>query len=306
MDINRIYNELSLRIDKNKMVLNAPMKQYTSFKAGGHAALLLEPQSTEELADVVRLLSQYGIRHLVIGNGTNILVRDCGYKGVVIRIGEAFGKISSDGSCIEAGAGALLSDVARKALGESLTGFEFAGGIPGSVGGAVFMNAGAYDGEISQVILEADIISKDGGEIRRIEKKDMDLGYRNSIFQKTGEIILKAVFKLEDGDTEMIRRKMKELTARRTEKQPLAYPSAGSFFKRPHGHFAGKLIQDAGLRGLTLGGAQVSTLHAGFIINRGGATASDIINLMEIVRNTVYDRFDVMLEPEVRIIGDEG
>lgn len=304
MDINRIYDELSLQIEKGRMVLNASMKEYTSFKAGGNAALLLKPADMEELTYAIRLLNQYDINHLIIGNGTNILVKDSGYSGVVIRIGEQFSKISVKGNIIEVEAGALLSAIAKEAWNESLTGFEFAGGIPGTIGGAVFMNAGAYDGEISQIIQSAEVISADGSEIRTINKEDMKLSYRHSIFQDTKDIIIKAVLKLEPGNQQEISTRMRELTARRTEKQPLSYPSAGSFFKRPPGNFAGKLIQEAGLRGLTLGGAQVSTLHAGFIINIGGATASDIINLMEVVRNTVYDQYKVMLEPEVRIIGD--
>ena len=304
MNSKQIYEELSLQIDKSRMLPNAQMKEYTSFKAGGNAALLLQPANTEELSYAVGVLSRNNIRHLVIGNGTNLLVKDSGYSGVIIRIGEAFSKITVNETTIEAEAGALLSTIAKVALNASLTGFEFAGGIPGSIGGAVFMNAGAYDGEISQIIESAEVLSKVGGKLHTVNKDEMKLSYRHSIFQETGDIIIKAVMKLENGDPQKISERMKELTARRNEKQPVSYPSAGSFFKRPHGNFAGKLIQDAGLRGLTLGGAQISPLHAGFIINTGGATATDIINLMEIVKNTVYDEFHVMLEPEVRIIGD--
>lgn len=304
MNINQIYDELSLRIDKNRMIPDAPMKDYTSFKAGGNAALMVVPDNADELSYALKVLNEHDIKHLVVGNGSNLLVRDSGYRGVILRIGEPFQKLRATENRIEAGAGVLLSAAAREAYNASLTGLEFASGIPGSVGGAVFMNAGAYDGEISQVIESAEILSKDGSRIFTLNKEELELSYRHSILQKTGDVLLKAVFLLEQGDREKITERMRELTARRTEKQPLSYPSAGSFFKRPHNHFAGKLIQDAGLQGLTKGGAQVSTLHAGFIINTGGATATDIIDLMEIVRGTVYEEFGVLLEPEVRIIGE--
>ena len=304
MNINQIYDELSLQIDKKRMILNVPMKEYTSFKAGGNAALLVQPQNIEELAYTLKLLAKHDINHLVVGNGSNLLVKDSGYQGVIIRIGEAFQEIKVIDDKLEAGAGILLSAAAREACNASLTGFEFAAGIPGSIGGAVFMNAGAYDGEISHILDSAEILSKDGSQVYTLKKDEMELSYRHSILQRTGDILLKATFHLEKGDQEKIIARMKELTARRTEKQPLSYPSAGSFFKRPPNNFAGKLIQDAGLRGLQLGGAQISPLHAGFIINTGGATAADIIDLMEIVRSTVYQEFGVLLEPEVRIIGD--
>lgn len=304
MNISQIYDELSLRIDKSRMVSDAPMKDYTSFKAGGNAALLIMPDNAEELSYALKVLDEHGVKHLVIGNGSNVLVRDSGYQGVILRMGEPFQKINVTEKRIEAGAGVLLSAAAREAGNASLTGLEFASGIPGTVGGAVFMNAGAYDGEISQVIESAEILSKDGSRIFNLNKEELELSYRHSILQRTGDVLLKAVFLLERGDREKIAERTKELTARRTEKQPLSYPSAGSFFKRPHNHFAGKLIQDAGLQGLSKGGAQVSTLHAGFIINTGGATATDIIDLMEIVRGTVYEEFGVLLEPEVRIIGE--
>ncbi|MGI6731759.1 MAG: UDP-N-acetylmuramate dehydrogenase [Anaerovoracaceae bacterium] len=304
MDINKVYDELTLQIDKELMILDAPMKDYTSFKAGGKAALLVQPNTIEELQKVVRVLSQGAVNHMVMGNGTNLLIKDSGYSGVIIKLGKTFGAIEVEGDEIKAGAGVLLSEVAKKALDSSLTGFEFAAGIPGSIGGAAFMNAGAYDGEMSQVILSAQVLSKDGSRVYEIEKDEMDLSYRHSIFQENQDIILNVTIKLHPGEKELIREKMQELQARREEKQPLSYPSAGSSFKRPKGHYAGKLIHDSGLRGLSLGGAQVSSLHAGFIINTGDATASDIINLMEVVRNTVFDKFGVMLEPEVKVIGD--
>lgn len=303
MNIDKIIDELALQIDKTRMIQDAPMKEYTSFKAGGKAALLVKPYSANELSYALSVLKNGDIPHMVIGNGTNLLVKDTGYNGVLIKIGEGFQEISVSGDRIEAGAGASLYAVANEACIASLTGFEFASGIPGTIGGAVFMNAGAYDGEISQILESAEILSADGTRIFTMTKDDLNLSYRSSILQNTGDILLKANFRLTGGEQNEISDRMKELAIRRNEKQPLDYPSAGSFFKRPKGHFAGKLIQDAGLRGLTVGGAQVSALHAGFIINTGTATASDIINLMEIVRATVYEESGVLLEPEVRIIG---
>lgn len=304
MDIDQIYDELSLQIDKSRMIPDAPMKEYTSFRAGGNAALLVKPENAEELSYSLKVLSERGAEHMVIGNGSNLLVKDSGYRGVILRIGEPFQEINVTGDRMEAGAGVLLSAAARAAQDASLTGFEFASGIPGTVGGAVFMNAGAYDGEISYILESAEILSGNGSRIFTLKKDELELSYRHSLLQRTGDVLLKAVFRLEKGDREKIDARMKELTARRTEKQPLNYPSAGSFFKRPHNHFAGKLIQNAGLQGLTVGGAQVSTLHAGFIINIGEATAANIIDLMEIVRSTVFEEFGVLLEPEVRIIGE--
>jgi UDP-N-acetylmuramate dehydrogenase len=239
LNINQIYDTLSLQIDKNRMIPDAPMKDYTSFRAGGNAALLVMPGNTEELSYALKVLDEHDVGHLVVGNGSNLLVRDSGYQGVILRIGEPFQKISVTENRIEAGSGVLLSAAAKTALDASLTGLEFASGIPGTVGGAVFMNAGAYDGEISQVIESAEILSKDGNRVFTLNKEELELSYRHSILQRTGDVLLKAVFLLEPGDREKIAERTKELTARRTEKQPLSYPSAGSFFKRPHNHFAG-------------------------------------------------------------------
>jgi UDP-N-acetylmuramate dehydrogenase len=305
LNISQIYEELLLQIDKSRLVLDAPMKEYTSFKAGGNADLLIIPKDREELIRALNAVSKSGAAHLIMGNGSNLLVKDGGYRGVIIRIGEGFQEIKTEGDRITAGAGALLSAVAREACNAFLAGFEFASGIPGTVGGAIFMNAGAYDGEMSQIIESAEVLSKDGSQIFRLSKEELELSYRHSIFQRTGDVLLNATFLLQQGDQEKISERIRELTARRTEKQPLSYPSAGSFFKRPPNHFAGKLIQDAGLRGLALGGAQVSELHSGFLINREGATASDIVNLMEVIRSTVFENSGVLLEPEVRIVGED-
>lgn len=304
MDIQKIYHELSLTIDKENLHLKAEMKDFTSFKCGGKCELLICPKNIEELTTTIKLLSKHKIKHLVMGNGTNILVKDSGYSGVIIKLGQAFSRICIEENYIQAGAGALLSEIAKKALEASLEGFEFASGIPGSIGGGTFMNAGAYDGELSKVVESVLVLSANGEKLYTVSKENMELSYRHSIFQETGDIIISISLSLQKGEKEKIEEKMKDLTTRRTEKQPLDFPSAGSFFKRPVGGYASKLIHDAGLRGLALGGAQVSPLHAGFIINTGNATTSDIINLMEIVRNTVYKESGIMLEPEVRIVGD--
>ncbi|MDO4546188.1 MAG: UDP-N-acetylmuramate dehydrogenase [Bacillota bacterium] len=296
----RLMDELGQKIIEE----NASMADHTSFKTGGNAALLLTPQTIEDLKKGLQILTEENCPHMVLGNGSNILVRDGGYEGVILKIGDAFDFVKQEEDCLICGASTLLSVVAKAALKASLTGLEFASGIPGSMGGAVFMNAGAYDGELKQVLKEARLISKDGSREFSMTAAELVMGYRHTRLHETGDVVIEAVLQLEKGDKEAIRSRMAELAARRNEKQPVTFPSAGSFFKRPEGYFAGKLIQDAGLKGLSVGGAQVSELHSGFIINTGGATATDILQLMEIVRATVLDRFGVKLEPEVRIIGE--
>ena len=285
-------------------IQNADMREYTSFKAGGKARRLVICVNRQELSEVLQELSEGSMPFVLLGNGSNTLFKDTGYSGTVIRLGEEFSGIRIDGTEVCCGSDVLLSGAARQILEAELTGFEFASGIPGSVGGALFMNAGAYGGEMKDIVTCAEVMSRDGKVVRIVPAEDMDLSYRHSIFQSTGEIILSVTYDLERGDREEISGKMKDLARRRNEKQPVRYPSAGSTFKRPEGYFAGKLIQDAGLKGLAVGGAQVSELHAGFIINKGGATATDILQLMSLVQNTVWDQFGVRLEPEVRIIGD--
>ncbi len=284
------------------VLVNEPMSSHTSFRTGGNADVYVKADGAEHIAQALRVLDEERIPYIIIGNGSNLLVSDRGIEGAVIEIGSRMSKISVDGTGIYAEAGAMLSALAAAAADNALTGLEFASGIPGSVGGAVFMNAGAYDGEISDVILYADVLDKKG-EIRRLSKEELDLGYRHSSIEKTGSIVLGAAFKLETGDKEKIREKMADLAARRRDKQPLSYPSAGSTFKRPTGYFAGKLIEDAGLKGKTIGGAQVSEKHAGFIINRGNASSDDILKLIDCCIKTVYNKFGIYLEPEVRIIG---
>ena len=295
----------------------ADMSRFTSFRAGGKARALIEVENKEQLKAVLRFADEENIPHLLIGNGSNTLFKDSGYDGLVIKLGDCFGYtgIESDGHkkaaldqpgekvLVSCGASMLMSTVAVFMREEGITGFEFAGGIPGSIGGAMFMNAGAYGGEMKDIVASVHAVSPDGIEEKDFTNEEMQFGYRSSILQQNGWIATDVTFSLTTGNKEEIAAQMKDLNARRNAKQPVNYPSAGSTFKRPEGYFAGKLIEDAGLKGLTVGGAQVSTLHSGFVINKGGATATDILQLIALVQNTVYDKFGVMLEPEVRIIG---
>ena len=288
---------------ENEIMIDEDMKNHIYFKVGGPADILLTPTSIDQLSETVKVCNENNIPYYVIGNGSNLLVKDGGIRGVVIALTK-LDKIQSKGNLIKAEAGVLLKDVSERAVENSLTGFEFACGIPGSVGGAVFMNAGAYDGEIKNVILEAEVLDSDGNIII-LNRDELDLGYRTSKVMKENFIVLSAIFQLELGDKEKIQDRVNELTRKREEKQPLEYPSAGSTFKRPEGYFAGKLIQDAGLKGYSIGGAAVSEKHSGFVINKGGATAKDILNLIEHIQNEVKKQFGVDLHPEVRILGEE-
>lgn len=267
---------------------NFPLSSLTTFRCGGPADRLVVVNSREELLKALELP-----RPMILGNGSNVLFSDAGYRGSIIKLGPGLSEVSIRGCRVKAGAGALLAVAAKKASAAGLSGMEFATGIPGSVGGGVYMNAGAYDGSM------ADIVTKVAS---MPQIADYGFSYRHSSFMEEGAIILEAEFTLKKGVQEEIDAKIADFTQRRTSKQPLSYPSAGSFFKRPEGYFAGKLIQDAGLKGKSVGGAQVSELHAGFIINRGGATSSDIIELMHLVQQEVFNKFGVRLEPEVRII----
>lgn len=287
-----------------KRLEHVDMGRYTSFKTGGEADEMIIVESVAELQSVLQKIHRENKKWIMLGNGSNTLIRDNGFDGVVVKLGDGFDQISVEEDGLLCGTAALMSVVAKAALGESMTGFEPLSGIPGSLGGAVFMNAGAYGGEMKELVEYVDVVTRDGKEIKRIEGEAMDFGYRHSILEETGDVAVSVKLKMPKGNQEKIAAKMQDLMKRRNEKQPVQYPSAGSFFKRPTGYFAGKLIQDAGLKGLTVGGAQVSDLHSGFIINKGGATATDIIDLMHLVQNTVYDKFGVKLEPEVRIIGE--
>lgn len=287
-----------------KRLQNVDMREYTSFKAGGIAAEMAIVDSVEELQSVLAEMQKENKPFIMLGNGSNTLISDKGFNGTVIKLGEAFEQIKVEEDVIVCGCAALMSVVAKKALAEDLSGFEPLSGIPGSIGGAVFMNAGAYGGEMKDIVECVNLVSRDGRTLRTVKGEDMDFGYRHSILEESGEIAVSVKLKLKKGSHDEIAAQMQEFMKRRNEKQPVQYPSAGSFFKRPEGYFAGKLVQDAGLKGLTVGGAQVSELHSGFVINIGGATATDIIDLMHLVQNTVYDQFGVKLEPEVRIIGE--
>ncbi|MGL4873943.1 MAG: UDP-N-acetylmuramate dehydrogenase [Clostridium sp.] len=298
------YKELFKDIFLEKQIeFNAPMSEHIYFKVGGPVDVLLTPNTVEQVIEALRVCKENKIPYYVIGNGSNLLVKDGGLDGVVIKLTE-LQKLDISSSKIEAQCGVLLKDVSKLALENSLTGFEFACGIPGSVGGAVYMNAGAYLGEVSQVIESATVIDENG-KIKTYTNEELELGYRTSKVMENEEIVLSAVFALKDGEFEKINDRINDLTYKRESKQPLEYPSAGSTFKRPEGHFAGKLIQDAGLKGYELGGAAVSGKHSGFVINKGGATAKDILDLIHHVQDEVKKQFDVELHPEVRIIGKE-
>ena len=280
------------------------MKDYTSFKAGGKANKMVICEREDEVIETLREIKEKNEKYIMLGNGSNTLVKDSGFSGTVIKLGDSFSKIIRTGNNLVCGGNTLMSVVAKYALREGLTGFEFASGIPGSIGGAFFMNAGAYGGEIKDIAKSAKIISRDTLELKEVGLSDMGLSYRHSAFQENGDIILSVELSLEEGNKSEIESTMKDLAKKRNSKQPVQFPSAGSFFKRPEGHFAGKLIQDSGMKGVSVGGAQVSELHSGFIVNKGNATATDIIQLMELVQKKVYEKFGVSLEPEVRIIGD--
>ena len=282
---------------------NEPMSLHTTFRVGGPADTYAEPEDEWELRELMDTCESAGTPYLLIGRGSNLLIGDGGFRGTVICLGKAFSKIEVDGDMITAQAGAQLSAVANAALEHGLTGMEFASGIPGSVGGALVMNAGAYGGEMKDILLAADILEMDGTP-DRTDAAGLELGYRHSNIPELGRTVLGASFRLEKGDPAEIEAKMKDLNARRKEKQPLEYPSAGSTFKRPEGYFAGKLIEDAGLKGFSSGGAQVSEKHAGFVINRGGATAKDILQLIQEVQRRVFEHSGVRLEPEIRMAGE--
>ena len=298
-----LMNKLAEIVGADNLIEACDMSKFTSFRAGGKADILVQPQSTDELKAVLQLLAAGETPYMVMGNGSNILVKDSGYKGVIVKMGDAFNSIEIEGTTLVAGSGTLMSQVAKAALDKSLTGFEFASGIPGSLGGAVFMNAGAYGGEMVQIIKEARLVSKDGSRDYVMSCDELELSYRHSILHETGDIVVSVTLQLEEGNQEEISATMKDLMNKRNEKQPVHLPSAGSFFKRPEGYFAGKLVQDAGMKGFSVGAAQVSPLHSGFVVNNGGATATEILQLMEIVQAAVLEQFGVKLEPEVRIIG---
>lgn len=295
-----LFNEF---YDINDIKIDEKLSEYVNFKVGGPADILLIPNSKEQVIKSIKICKENNIPFYLIGNGSNILVRDGGFRGVVLSL-KNVKNIYVDGEKIEAECGVMLKEVSDKAIENSLTGFEFACGIPGTIGGAVFMNAGAYDGEISKVIESAEVIDENCNIIR-LSREELDFGYRSSLVMKKGYTVLSAVFKLEKGQVKTIKELIEDLTNKRESKQPLEYPSAGSTFKRPTGYFAGKLIQDAGLKGYSIGGAAVSEKHSGFVINKENATAKDITDLIKHIQDEVKKQFGVDLHPEVRIIGEE-
>ena len=285
-----------------KIVENEPMSAHTTFRIGGPARYYMIPENAGKVSKCMGFAMKMELPYVIVGKGSNVLFSDEGYPGVVIEVGRSMAdiEVSEDGH-IRAGAGAGLGALAAAAAKQSLSGLEFASGIPGTVGGAVVMNAGAYGGEIKDCIKSAKVLDKEGA-VLELSRDEMELGYRSSVIQRRGYIVTEAVFQLHKGNKEQILGRMSELNAKRREKQPLDYPSAGSTFKRPEGYFAGKLIEDAGLRGFQVGDAQVSEKHCGFVINRGKATAADVIGLMEEVQKRVLETSGVRLEPEVKII----
>lgn len=298
-----VYRQLCGIVGETSVHLGEPMKKHTTFRIGGEAEYFVQPHTKEELKEMVEFLRDRGIPWHVIGNGSNLLVSDRGVRGAVIQLFKNFSDVSVEGSMIRAQAGAINSLVARRALDASLAGFEFAAGIPGTIGGAVVMNAGAYGGEMKDILIQAEVLDE-SGQFRILKNEELELGYRTSIAARRGYIVVEAALSLKHGVREQIAARMEELKEKRIAKQPLEYPSAGSTFKRPQGYFAGKLIMDAGLAGYAVGGAQVSKKHCGFVINRGGATAADVDALMREVQRRVYEKFQVELEPEVKRLGE--
>ena len=287
-------------LGEERVFTGEAMSRHTTFKIGGPADYFLMPDKDTDVGRIVKICKESAIPYFILGNGSNLLVGDGGYRGAVIQIYKNMSAVTVEGTEITVQAGALLSSVAAAAKNAALTGFEFAGGIPGTMGGAVVMNAGAYGGEM---ITEVTVMDEEG-EIVTLPADKLELGYRTSIIKTAGYIVLEAKLQMKEGNPEVIRETMKDLTIRRTTKQPLEYPSAGSTFKRPEGYFAGKLIMDSGLAGYQVGGAQVSEKHCGFVINAGGATARDVRTLMDNVRDIVYKKYGVTLEPEVKFLGD--
>jgi UDP-N-acetylmuramate dehydrogenase len=301
MELQAIMQKLEGVLPNECIKINEPMKRHTTFKIGGPARLYVTPRTTDQLAFLLKLCKDMQIPLFIIGKGSNLLVSDEGIEGVVIELAKDFATVKVEGNLIEASSGATLCEIAEVALEHSLTGFEFAHGIPGTLGGAVTMNAGAYDGEMKQVILEATLMDEDGS-LFTLDKEALALGYRKSIIQTKGYVVISAKLMLGKGEKKLIQEKMSELKARREEKQPLEYGSAGSTFKRPEGYFAGKLIMDSGLRGYQLGDAMVSDKHCGFVINRENASFQDVKKLIEHIQKTVKINFGVDLETEIKII----
>lgn len=301
--MNNIIKKLQAIMAVENIKENEPMKNHTSFKVGGPADLFLMPQSRAELQAVLEICKESQKPLYIMGNGSNLIVRDKGYSGIIINT-KALNQVETVGETLIAEPGISLKDLANVALKEKLTGLEFASGIPGSLGGAVTMNAGAYDGEMKGVITSITVISEDGS-LKTIPADQCNFGYRSSILQQHHWVLVSVELGLKSGDYQQIEAKMLDLNNQRQSKQPLEYPSAGSTFRRPVGYYAGKLVQDAGFKGYAIGGAQVSEKHSGFVINKGGATATDILNLIGAIQAAVKEKFDVDLKTEVIVIGND-
>lgn len=300
---HHLYDQLIKQTDKSNVLENEPIREHTYTKLGGTADFYVTPSSYEEVQAIIRLANQEKVPFTMLGNGSNLIVKDGGIRGIIMNL-QQLASIRREGNKIISQSGARIIDASRFALEEELTGLEFACGVPGSVGGALYMNAGAYGGEIKDV-LESTIVATKEGELLTLTADQLDLSYRTSNIPDKGYIVLEATFALKAGNKEEIKETMDDLTYKRESKQPLEYPSCGSVFKRPPGFFAGKLIQDSDLQGKQIGGAEVSKKHAGFIVNKNNATASEYIALIEFVQATVKEKFDVKLEREVRIIGED-
>lgn len=300
----KFVDEIRSRIASEHFLLNEPMKEHTTFRIGGPADYLIFPTSMEDVAFIFQCLKKHSIPFVILGNGSNVLVLDKGIRGAVVKFNSPISAIRKSGNTLSVGAGAFLCDVSRFAAENSLSGMEFACGIPGSIGGAVFMNAGAYDGEMKNVVSAVRAISPKG-DVIQFAANELDFGYRHSIFQENGCAICEVDLTLKPGDAKEIEEKISGFTERRKSKQPLEMPSAGSTFKRPEGYYAGTLIEQTGLKGFTVGGAQVSDKHAGFVVNTGNATAKDVLELIGKVQDRVFEKHRVKLFPEVRVLGEE-
>lgn len=307
MNKTEIYEQISEVVGKDYVLLDEAMSKHTTFKVGGDADIFVTPQTIDQIKDVINICKKENVEFYIIGKGSNLLVGDQGFRGVIIRLYNTLDNVqivdNNENTSVIAGAGIMLSKLANIIADESLEGFEFASGIPGTLGGAVTMNAGAYGGEINDCIVAATVMDREGNIIR-LDRESLELGYRKSIIMKDKYIVLEAEFVFNKGDITAIKDKMQDLNQRRKDKQPLEYPSAGSTFKRPEGYFAGKLIMDSGLAGYAVGDACVSPKHCGFVINTGKATAKDVKQLMNDVDNKVFENYGVHLEPEVRMIGE--
>lgn len=291
-------------VPEENICLQESMASHTTFRIGGLADCFVQLENTEQLIKVQKYLSQVGVPFFILGNGSNLLVSDAGFRGVILQIGSKMNRVTVEGNVIVAQAGASMAQIARTAMEHELTGMEFASGIPGTIGGGVVMNAGAYGGELSQIVTQVNVVNSEGG-IMELDNETMEFGYRTSTIRNNPFTVTEVILRLEKGDRQQIRERMEELAAKRREKQPLEYPSAGSTFKRPAGHYAGQLIMEAGLRGLQCGGAKVSDKHCGFVINTGNATAEDVRKLIREVQARVKDQFNVDLETEVLFLGWE-